>query len=481
MAILCIVLFVFPEKGIQVGNTTIEFPTYRDYFAVNTDKEEANKKDLTELFDSTVVLSEIDSAIIKHKLDSLHQYRKTIQVTSNAKPALHRFFDALDNAQNKKVRIMHYGDSQIEADRITAYFRNELQSKFGGYGVGLFSVIDVAPKMSVNISYSDNWKRYSGFGQKDSEVKHTKYGALLSFCRYAPIPNTTTIEDTTTYHAWIKLLKPRVSFGRTKSYQQLHVFLSNTHSAVNYVILADNVVVKSGTIDANTPFEVIKADFSSTPEEITISFDGKDSPNILGLSLEGNTGVVADNIALRGSSGTVFSQLDHTMLSNMYANLNPNLIILEFGGNVMPYIKDEQGAKEYGNWFKSQISFLKRLNPNAAFIVIGPGDMSIKEKTEYVTYPNLEFVRDALRDAALSTNCLFWDMYEVMGGKNSMPTWVNATPPLAATDYIHFSPLGARKIGEEFYANLINMYKEYKGIPTVKKEVIQNDSITSEK
>lgn len=481
MAILCGILFVFPDEGIQIGNTTIEFPSYNDYFVANTDENEPNKKDLTELFDSTVVISEIDSAIIKHKLDSLHQYRKTIQVTNNAKPALHRFFDALDNAQNKKVRIMHYGDSQIEADRITAYFRNELQSKFGGYGVGLFSVIDVAPKMSVNISYSDNWKRYSGFGQKDPEVKHNKYGALLSFCRYAPIPNVTTLEDTTTYHAWIKLLKPRASFGKTKSYQQLQLFLSNTHSAVNYVILADNVVVKNGTIDANTPFEVLTTHFNTTPEEITISFDGKDSPNILGLSLEGTTGVVADNIALRGSSGTVFSQLDKTMLSNMYANLNPNLIILEFGGNVMPYIKDEQGAKEYGNWFKSQISFLKRLNPNAAFIVIGPGDMSIKEKTEYVTYPNLEFVRDALRDAALSTNCLFWDMYEVMGGKNSMPNWVNAQPPLAATDYIHFSPLGARKIGEEFYTNLMNMYKEYKGIPTVKKEVTQNDSIPSEK
>lgn len=483
MAILGVVLVVFPENGISIGTTTIEFPTYRDFFSVKVDENQVNEKDLSEIFDSTVVISEIDSAIINHKLDSLHEYRKTIQITNIAKPALHRFFDALDNAQNKKVRIMHYGDSQIEADRITSYFRNELQLKFGGYGVGLFSVIDVAPKMSVNISYSDNWKRYSGFGQKSPEVKHNKYGALLSFCRYAPISDATVVSDTSYHHGWIKLRKPTASFGRTKSYQQLHIFLSNTHAAVNYVILADNVVVKNGTIDANTPFDVITAHFNTTPEEITISFEGKDSPNILGLSLEGNTGVVADNIALRGSSGTVFSQLDHTMLSNMYANLNPDLIILEFGGNVMPYIKDEKGAKEYGNWFKAQISFLKRLNPNAAFIVIGPGDMSIKEKTEYVTYPNLEDVRDALRNAALSTNCLFWDMYEVMGGKNSMPTWVNAQPPLAASDYIHFSPLGARKIGEEFYLNLMNMYKEYKGIkaspsPSEGRELSPNKEIT---
>ncbi|MBI2280201.1 MAG: hypothetical protein HYU68_05880 [Bacteroidetes bacterium] len=476
MGILFILMLVFPSDGITIGAFKMEFPSANEFFNIKAHEELNQLKDLNELFDSTVVLSEIDSTIIKHKLDSLHQYRKTIQITDKAKPALHRFFDALDNAKNQKVRIMHYGDSQIEADRITSYFRNELQTKFGGYGTGLFSVIDVAPKMSVNILYSENWKRYSGFGQKEPEITHNKYGALISFCRYAPVPTSPIITDTTTHTAWIKLLKPRASYGRTKSYQQVNVFVTNSHTAIHYKIEADGVVVNEGTIGANTPFQVLKANFNTTPEEITISFDGKDSPNVLALSLEGNTGIVADNIALRGSSGTVFTQLDQTLLSNMFTHLNPSLIILEFGGNVMPYIKDENAAIEYGNWFKSHINLLKRHNPNAAFIVIGPGDMSIKDKTEYITYPNLEFVRDALKDAALSTGCMFWDMYEVMGGKNSMPQWVNAEPSLAASDYIHFSPLGAKKIAEEFYNNLMNMYNKYKGkdSPTPPKEGLLN-------
>jgi len=156
MALLLLVMVVFPSDGIQLGSFKLEFPSTSDFFSYKADDNASEMKDLQELFDSNIVLSEIDSLVIKHKLDSLHNYRKKIQVTDKAKPALHRFFDALDNAQNKKVRIMHYGDSQIEADRITSVFRNELQNKFGGYGVGLFSVIDVAPKMSVNISYSEN-------------------------------------------------------------------------------------------------------------------------------------------------------------------------------------------------------------------------------------------------------------------------------------------------------------------------------------
>ena len=57
-------------------------------------------------------------------------------------------------------------------------------------------------------------------------------------------------------------------------------------------------------------------------------------------------------------------------------------------------------------------------------------------------------MRDALQKAAKDNGCAFWDIYEVMGGKNSMDSWVNAEPALAGTDYVHFTPKGARKIAE---------------------------------
>ncbi|MCW8969487.1 MAG: hypothetical protein OQK43_13135, partial [Flavobacteriales bacterium] len=171
-------MFVFPADGIKVGKYELQFPTPNEFFGIEnkSDSIESYEKDLAILFDdSTMVkekISQIDSTIIKQKLDSLAAYRKKLQVTDKSIPALHRFFEALENAQKKKVRIMHYGDSQIEVDRITSYIRNELQTKFGGIGVGLFPVVDIAPKMSVNISYSENWQRYAGYGAKDSTITH---------------------------------------------------------------------------------------------------------------------------------------------------------------------------------------------------------------------------------------------------------------------------------------------------------------------
>jgi lysophospholipase L1-like esterase len=473
MGLLCLIMILFPEKGIQIGSSTVQFPTINNFFVPKMEEDSLSKMedDLSELFDSTIVVSQIDSAVIQHKLDSLKKFRQSLQLNDKGKSAMHRFFAALDNAKKKKVRIMHYGDSQIEADRITSYLRNELQKKFGGYGAGLFPIIQVARKMSVNTEYSENWKRYPGFGRKDTTVKHMKYGALMAFCRYAPIPQTDIINDSIMLEGWLKIRKPRASYGRTKTFSQLKIFLSNSHSSIRYKIIADGVDVVKGIISANTPFQTLKANFNKTPEEITVTFNGNDSPDIYGISLEGNNGIVMDNIPLRGSSGTIFTKQDGTLLSNMYANLSPDLILMEFGGNTIPYIKNEKGASDYGRWFKSQINFMKKRNPKAAIIVIGPGDMSVKEGTEFVTYPMLENVRDAMKDAAISSGCVFWDMYEVMGGKNSMPVWVNSEPSLAASDYIHFSPKGAKKIAEEFNVKLFDMYNQYKGIKTKKLKV----------
>ncbi len=478
--ILAATMFIFPKDGVKIANTTIQFPTITDFFVpeMNDDSLASIENDIAELFDSTVVVSEIDSTIIKHKLDSLKAFRQSIQINEKGKSSINHFFAALEQAKNKKVRIMHYGDSQIEADRITSLLRNELQKKFGGYGPGLFPIVPVARKMSVNTEYSENWKRYPGFGKKDSTVIHNKYGALMAFCRFAPIPKTEIINDTVSYEAWVKIKKPRASYGRTKSYPLMKVFLSNSHTSINYSIKADGIEIQTGTIPPNTPFQTLTASFTKTPDEILLSFNGGDSPDIYGISLEGSSGVVMDNIPLRGSSGTIFTKQNATLLSNMYANLSPNLIIMEFGGNSVPYIKNDKGATDYGRWFKSQINFMKRLNPKAAIIVIGPSDMSVKEKTTYVTYPYLEAVRDALKDAALSSGCLYWDMYEVMGGKNSMPKWVEAEPALAAKDYIHFSPKGAKKMALEFNTKLFDLYNIYKN-PNYKKETVPvvNDSI----
>jgi lysophospholipase L1-like esterase len=122
------------------------------------------------------------------------------------------------------------------------------------------------------------------------------------------------------------------------------------------------------------------------------------------------------------------------------------MILLQFGGNAVPYISDTAAVKRYGEWFASQIRLFQTILPNAAIVVIGPSDMATKEEQYMITYPMLVPVRNALRQAALNEDVLYWDVFEVMGGAGSMAAWVASSPALASSDHVHFTRRGAKKI-----------------------------------
>jgi lysophospholipase L1-like esterase len=217
------------------------------------------------------------------------------------------------------------------------------------------------------------------------------------------------------------------------------------------------------TFPVNANAQSFTHTFETTPDFVRLEFKALSSPDVMGIRLETEEGIVMDNVALRGSSGNIFTQINQLEMAPQMAAEPIKLIILQFGGNTVPYMEDEERVYRYGRTMGNQIKLLKRLNPEADFVLIGPSDMSVKEKTNYVTYPILPIVRDALKHAAFENGIGYWDMYEVMGGKNSMPAWVNADPPLAAPDYVHFTRPGANKMAKLFFDALMKDYDKYLG------------------
>ena len=128
---------------------------------------------------------------------------------------------------------------------------------------------------------------------------------------------------------------------------------------------------------------------------------------------------------------------------------------------MIPFINTDQGVKNYEQWFYAQIRTLRRLKPNVPIIVMGVADMSKKEKDQFVSYPYIEPVRDAMKRAAFRAGAGYWDMYEAMGGENSMPQWVSSMPKLASDDYTHYTPRGAKMIGNMFFNALMYEYQLY--------------------
>ena len=113
------------------------------------------------------------------------------------------------------------------------------------------------------------------------------------------------------------------------------------------------------------------------------------------------------------------------------------------------------------NYYRS-LKALKDNNPGTDILVIGVSDMTKTDGTDLVSWPNIKDIRDAQRRAAFKAGCAFWDMYEAMGGENSMTAWVSADPSLAEKDYTHFNYRGARIIGEMIFNALMSDYYAYK-------------------
>ena len=218
--------------------------------------------------------------------------------------------------------------------------------------------------------------------------------------------------------------------------------------------------------------QTIRWVFDEPENSIRIVFRGVNSPDIYGIALDDLSGIAVDNIPMRGNSGLVFTKMDKNLLLQHFKALNVKMIILQFGGNVAPHITTDYTY--YEKLFAAQIKRIHQILPDAAVIVIGVADMSIKKRNRYVSYPNIEKILDAMKKASLESGAAYWDLYKAMGGKNSMPSWVFANPPLASSDFVHFNPKGARIIANMFYNALIFEFNQYKKDQENKTEQKEN-------
>lgn len=464
------VAYVFPEGGVDCFGTKLTFPSLASYF----NHKKIEKKDisqiialadaedqLTEKKDSTASEAKTDSAAKKEiqyleindpsiKLITSIQYRDSLPTS------LDNFFEslALLQLEEKAIRILHYGDSQIEGDRITDYLRQKLQGHFGGTGPGLIAAMPVAQSNGIRQSWSDNWDRYTIFAAIDKRVPHKNFGIAAGFCRFADYGDTVSEKK-----AWLKIKTNQSAGPSVANYSKVKMFYASAKKKTQVEFYENGILKKADTLAQKGNFNISQFDLTQAPGTFELKFEGKDSPDIYGLSLEGEGGVIVDNFGLRGSSGTFFNQMNLSHLKLFYEYLNTKLIILQFGGNALPAIKTKELSDDFGRYLKAQIASIKKLLPGISILVIGPSDMSVKEGENYITHPQLENLRDAIRSAAFQTNCAFFDMYDCMGGKNSMVSWVDQG--IAATDYIHFSPAGARKIAVLLYSALMNDYNNY--------------------
>ncbi|MFC2114978.1 hypothetical protein ACFLTU_00785 [Bacteroidota bacterium] len=472
LTILFLVSIVFPKEGIRINDrVTLQFLSLEEILKPDS----VHYADISEILSSSVAISDSaylamlettpEESLVRDTLraneDSLKLMIHPIEYPEDDTTLLYPFFRKMRRVKGSgnNLRIMHYGDSQIEGDRMTSFIRYKLQDQFGGSGIGIQPLVQLyGYQLSLRHTASDNWWRYTAFGKVDSTLEHTRYGALGCFARFSPYPDSLET-DTLTYEAWVTLEQSRRTYYLTRMFNSCHLYYGNATQPVYFEVYTDGELYDADFLEVSDGLQIKTWTFGETPEKLSFEFKSSCSPDFYGIALDNDRGVSVDNVPMRGSAGLVFSKMDADLLKQMYDSLNVKLLLLQFGGNVVPYISDNYTY--YERWFYRELTRLKSLVPDLSIIVIGVADMSVKEKDQFVSYSNLENVRDALKNAAFRAGCPFWDMYGAMGGHNSMPSWVFAQPPLATADFVHFNERGARVLAEMFYNAFMHDYNSY--------------------
>ncbi len=318
--VLAVVAVVYPQGGIRVGDTTLRYPKMTDIFM----KAQTDSTGDSAVADPEDAIREMMEATKRKEFaaysDSLKFYedffkkgKTRFDLPNNDPTWFDRFFLHLQLAEldSNVVHIVHYGDSQLEEDRISATIREDLQDEFGGAGPGMMPPIMAVPSQTTSHWNSGDLKRYILFGPKEEEADHNRYGPLAQF---ADLEGSAVIgikkrDDRKNAfkhvggYSIVKVLagkrgnlKLKLSYERTI----IDTVGLNADSSFKLKRTVKTVEADSPQVEKLKRLNVYTWKLPDTTSSAKIYLSG--SAEIYAISADGAYGVAVDNVAMRGSS-----------------------------------------------------------------------------------------------------------------------------------------------------------------------------------
>lgn len=353
------------------------------------------------------------------------------------------FFNSLKETKNKKIRIAHFGDSQIQGDIISEYIREKLQDKYGGKGAGYLSIEsnDIKMRMTTEHTFSDDWDFASIITRNPNQLPFGLSGSVA-----VPKPGS-----------WVKYqaqnyLKSCSSFEIAK----LYYGNADESSTIQYSI-NNGKPVKVNLKKGELINEFI-IDPKTTAISLEIKFLSGKQPYFYGVSLESGNGIYLDNFPMPGNTGASLLDIPLENLKAFNKLSDYSLIILSYGNNVS---SPNRGIfTVYENKMYNVIDHLRKAFPNTSILMFSVNDKTIKQGGRFVTNPDVPLLLETQKRIVSKTNVAFWNLWEAMGGLNSMNEWVNAAPPMALKDYSHFTQGGGERVAQLFVDALLDAGKK---------------------
>ena len=385
------------------------------------------------------------------------------------------FFEKLFQLETKKegnVRIAYFGDSMTDGDLIVKDFRTYLQEKFGGQGVGFVNITSesASSRSSVTHEFSGNWKTQSYLKVKRPSRAFGVNGHVF-------------FANDTANVAWVKYKATKTKFASELPRPTLF-YGSSSNKEGNVIFVAGDTIIKKLT--PNNTLNTLTLSEGSL-KNLKVNFKKADSIPIYGFNFDDGKGVHVDNFSNRGNSGLPLGSFDINTMRAFHAKLDYDLIVLQYGANVLNY-----GTLDY-TWYEKRmtkvVNHLKECFPGVAILIVSTADKSTKYDLEMKTDSAVVPLNRAQKKYAIKSEASFVNMYTLMGGDGSMVKWVEEVPSKANKDYTHFNHRGAKEAANLIFTQLNQGYETYKALRKKKKPaapikkdsaIIKNDSVNEE-
>lgn len=363
-----------------------------------------------------------------------------------------RVFNKMDSVLSYgmgKLNIVHFGGSHIQADILTSRIREHMQgaAKSPHPSRGLvfpFKAAGTNNPGSFNVGYRGHWE-----GCRNSLLRH--------HCDFGMSGITATTYDTFS-SIDIDLVNKTHPTYYFKSVKVFHEFGEPFFS-----FDADSTIPYDYKIEDH--FEgYTEFFFSELQTKFSIQINKTDSLQdkfvLYGFLFEHEEpGVIYNAIGVNGAS--VPSYLRCNKLKDQIKYLNPDMVVFSIGIN-------DAFAGDFTRWSYEQnyndlIEIIQEVNPNIAILFTTNNDSYKKSgrgrrARRYVNRNGL-IVQKAMQAMSKQYGAAYWDMFEIMGGLGSAPTWVSNG--YMQRDRIHFTSRGYKLMGDLFFNAMMTKYGEF--------------------
>jgi len=344
------------------------------------------------------------------------------------------------NAQ-KRLSVLHLGDSHLQNENLTNKSRQLLQELIGDGGIGLiqpFSIVKTYDASFYKSSHTGNWE-YSKSYMLPPKLPLGVRGMTAR-----------TIDDKATF---------KITFNKPPSAQNriLSVFFSNSEESYEPVFWTDSIqaalVSKTGDIYKYQ----LPPNYKSIQCSLTKTNEKQNQFLLYGMSLSN-----IDHIgATWHNAGVGACQYKSVLFEEKYeeqaAFLNPDLIIVDYGTNDFLYTNSI--PEKLKSEIQQVVIKVKKANPRASIILTSAQDMFYKKTN--VTASRL--FSEMMKTIAYENQCGFWDWYIISGGSRSMNIWQENK--LTMNDGIHLNGKGSELKGTLLIEALKNTIQYLKATP----------------